>query len=155
MFVDHGGFGFPGGSGSDGGDTATEQELLWCLRRLALARPLGAGRDAHVHIALQRRFGDQGLGVEHLLRCLVVGLAQRAVRAISLHRPCCVLRSDDEWRLLLALRDAGRPARVAALLAPMAGQRGGELGPVLAGLRALVGQGRTARCCTPARPRIG
>lgn len=115
--------------------SVAERELLWCLRRLAMIRPLGSARDGHVHIALQRRFGDAGLGAEHLLRCLVVGLAQRAVRPLLLRVPCCPARTEDETRLLLALR---RPARAAALLGPMAGSRAGELTPILAGLGALL-----------------
>jgi hypothetical protein len=117
---------------------ATRREILWCLRRLAMVRPLGSARDAHVHALLQRRFGDQGLGLEHLLRCLIVGLAQRAVRPVRLLLPCHALVADDEQRLLLALADAARPARVAALLAPVAGSRGGELAPLLAGIAGLL-----------------
>jgi hypothetical protein len=117
------------------GLNAAERELLWCLRRLAMLRPLGSARDGHVHVALQLRFGDVGLGVEHLLRCLIVGLAQRALRPLLLHRPCCAGCSADEVRLLLALRN---PAQAALLMAPMAGARGGELEPILAGLGALI-----------------
>ncbi len=114
------------------------RDLLWCLRRTALLRPLGRGRDHHVHLLLQRRFGDAGLGLEHHLRCLLVALAHRAVRPIALHCPCRPALSSDEWRLLTALADAGRPARVAAVLAPLAGSRGGELAPLLAGIAALL-----------------
>jgi hypothetical protein len=115
-----------------------QRELLWCLRRLAMVRPLGSARDAHVHALLQRRFGETGLGLEHHLRCLIVGLAQRAVRPIRLHLPCHGAVAEDERRLLLALVEAGRAGRVAAVLAPMAGSRGGELAPLLAGIAALL-----------------
>ncbi len=113
------------------------RDLIWGLRRTAMLRPLGQGRDAHVHLVLQRRFGDGGLGLEHLLRCLVVGLARRAVRPIRLNPPCKAAVSPDEWRLLTALADAGRPARVAAVLAPLAGSRGAELAPLLHAIAAL------------------
>ncbi|OYQ29306.1 hypothetical protein CHU93_08190 [Sandarakinorhabdus cyanobacteriorum] len=114
------------------------RDLLWCLRRTAMLRPLGQGRDAHVHLLLQRGFGDGGLGLEHLLRCLVVGLARRATRPIHLHQPCRPQISDDEWRLLTGLAEAARPDRVAAVLAPLVGSRGAELAPVLAGIAALL-----------------
>lgn len=125
------------GSGGDPLSDA-ERDLLWCLRRTAMQRPLGSARDAQVHLLLQRRFGDQGLGIEHLLRCLLVGLARRAVRPLTLRTPCIPALTADEWRLLLALRAADAPARQAALLAPMAGSRGRELVPIISGLAALL-----------------
>lgn len=115
-----------------------QRDLLWCLRRTAMHAPGCMGRDPHVHLLLQRRFGDGGLGLEHLLRCLVMGLAQRATRPIRLNRPCRAPVSPDEWRLLTALADAGRPQRVAAVLAPLTGSRGGELAPLLAGIASLL-----------------
>lgn len=118
--------------------SAVERDLLWCLRRQAMLRPLGSARDAQVHALLQRRFGDVGLGLEHLLRCLVVGLARRAVRPVRLNLPCRDAISEDERRLLWALASVDRPARVAALLAPIAGTRGAELTPLLAGMAALL-----------------
>jgi hypothetical protein len=144
MFVQHDGMGSGAGpaggprSADPAGLTRTQRELLWCLRRLAMVRPLGSARDAHVHALLQQRFGEAGLGLEHHLRCLIVGLAQRAMRPIRLHLPCHAVLAADEQRLLLALADAGRPHGVAAVLAPMAGSRGGELAPLLAGIAALL-----------------
>lgn len=144
MFVRHyasgpeGGPSVPPRRDDPAGLTVTQRELLWCLRRLAMVRPLGSARDAHVHALLQRRFGEQGLGLEHLLRCLIVGLARRAVRPVRLHLPCHGAVAEDERRLLLALADAGRVPRVAAVLGPLAGSRGGELAPLLAGIAALL-----------------
>ncbi|WP_353217895.1 hypothetical protein [Sandarakinorhabdus sp.] len=120
------------------GLTPIQRDLLWCVRRLAMVRPLGSARDAHVHALLQRRFGEHGLGLEHLLRCLILGLAQRAVRPLRLHLPFHACVAADEQRLLLALAEASRPARAAAALAPMAGSRGAELVPYLAGIAALL-----------------
>ena len=144
MFLQHDGMG--AGDGPAGrprrddpaGLTHAQRELLWCLRRLAMVRPLGSARDAHVHALLQRRFGEAGLGLEHYLRCLIVGLARRARRPIRLHLPCHGALAPDEQRLLLALAEGTRPARVAAVLAPIAGSRGGELQPLLAGIAALL-----------------
>lgn len=134
------------GSGPAGGPrrddpaglTRAQREILWCLRRLAMLRPLGSARDAHVHALLQQRFGEVGLGLEHHLRCLIVGLARRAQRPIRLHVPCHGPLAPDEQRLLLALAESRRPARVAAVLAPLAGSRGSELQPLLAGIAALL-----------------
>lgn len=144
MFVQHdvnGPSGGPAGRSrrdDPAGLTPVQREILWCLRRLAMVRPLGSARDAHVHALLQQRFGEAGLGLEHHLRCLIVGLARRAVRPIRLHLPCHGAVAEDEQRLLLALAEARRPARVAAVLAPLAGSRGGELQPLLAGIAGLL-----------------
>lgn len=144
MFVRHdesgpdGGPSGPSRRDDPAGLTCVQRELLWCLRRLAMVRPLGSARDAHVHALLQQRFGEAGLGLEHLLRCLMVGLAQRAVRPVRLHMPCHGAVAEDEQRLLLAMADAPRAARVAAVLAPLAGSRGGELAPLLAGIAGLL-----------------
>lgn len=120
------------------GLTKLQRDLIWCLRRLALLQPVGCARDAHVHAFLQQRFGEAGLGLEHFLRCLIVGLAQRAVRPIRLHLPCHGPLAPDERRLLLALAEHRYPARLAAVLAPLAGLRGTELSPLLAGIAALL-----------------
>lgn len=147
MFLHHDDTGASGGPAGPprrddpAGLTPVQRDLLWCLRRLASLRPLGQARDAHVHLLLQRRFGGGGMGLEHLLRCLVVGLARRATRAVLLHRPCHAALTEDEQRLLRALADAQHPARVAAVLGPMAGSRGGELAPILAGIAALLPPG--------------
>lgn len=144
MFVQHDEMGSGGGSAGrprhddPAGLTRSQRDMLWCLRRLAMVRPLGQARDAHVHALLQQRFGEQGLGLEHHLRCLIVGLARRAQRPISLHLPCHGALAPDEQRLLLALAESRRPARVAAVLAPIAGSRAGELAPLLAGIAALL-----------------
>jgi len=145
MFVRHdvngpsgGPAGRPPRPGDPAGLTVVQRQILWCLRRLAMVRPLGSARDAHVHALLQQRFGAAGLGLEHHMRCLILGLAQRAVRPIRLHLPCHGALAEDEQRLLLALSERRHPARVAAVLAPMAGSRGGELQPLLAGIAALL-----------------
>ena len=147
MFVQHDVNGPSGGPAGrpqrddPAGLTPVQREMLWCLRRLAMLRPLGSARDAHVHALLQQGFGETGLGLEHHLRCLIVGLARRALRPIRLHLPCHGALAEDEQRLLLALAESGRPARVAAVLAPIAGSRGGELQPLLAGIAALLPPG--------------
>lgn len=145
MFVAHGADGWEGGGwhGDGGNDrgwapTPAERDCLWCLRRLALIRPIGSARDAGVHALLQRRFGSRGLGLEHHLRCLLVGLARRAVRPLALRAPCHRAITEDEARLLLALRAHHRPLAAAALLAPLTGERSAELVPLLAATAALL-----------------
>lgn len=124
----------PGNIGED------EQLLLWAWRRLALLEPLGEARCHAVHAVLQRRFGDNGLGVEHALSCVLVLLARRARHRIRFGEPCCPLLMEDEMRLILALRLA-RQGRAAAMLAPMVGPDGvAVLAPLLAFL---------AGCCAP------
>lgn len=133
---------FDAQQGEVAGLAGAERDLLWCLRRLALMQPLGSGRDGHVHLLLQRRYGDNGLAAEHLLRCLLVGLAHRALRKVALQRPCCLDCSDDERQLLRAIRRAAHPQRAEQALAAMAGPRAAELTPYLASLRMLTTSAR-------------
>lgn len=108
MFGD---FGSGGGEPWSGGHCsvdalgAAEARLLWSLRRLALMQPIGCARCHAVHIALQQEFGDAGLGIEHLLRCWLVGLSRLAVRRLAIGTPACPLLTADEAGLLLVLRD--------------------------------------------------
>lgn len=110
-----------------------EALLIWGLRRLALLRPLGSARCHALHITLHRACGDEGLGVEHLLRCLLVGLARRTDRALGFGQPACPLLTCDEALLLAALRsepDAG--------LAHLAGPRAAALAPLLRALKPMI-----------------
>ena len=86
---------------------AGEAMLIWGLRRLALLRPIGSARCHALHIALHRACGDEGLGIEHLLRCLLVGLARRTDRPLGFGQPACPLLTRDEILLLAAY--AGDP----------------------------------------------
>nr|WP_310522240.1 hypothetical protein [Polymorphobacter sp.] len=96
---------WPEGHGSVDALGAAEARLLWSLRRLALMQPLGRARCHAVHIALQQEFGDAGLGIEHLLRCWLVGLSRLAVRRLAIGAPACSLLTADEAGLLRVLRD--------------------------------------------------
>lgn len=86
-----------------------EARLLWALRRLALMQPIGAARCHAVHIALQQDFGEAGQGIEHLLRCILVGLSRIATRRLVIGEPGCGIVMTDEARLLALMRGtAGR-----------------------------------------------
>ena len=91
-----------------------DARLLWALRRLALMKPIGAARNHAVHIALQQDFGDAGLGLEHLLRCWLVGLSRLATRRLAFGEPACPLLLPDEARLLRVLHQSRCDASVAA-----------------------------------------
>ncbi len=115
---DHGFWPGPGRSGV-GDLPPVEQRLLWALRRMALLQPLGRARCHAVHIALQREFGDAGLGIEHLLRCWLVGMARLATRQLVLGTPACLMLTPDETLMLGVVR---RPDRDAGdVLARLAG----------------------------------
>ncbi len=113
-----------------------QQRLLWAIRRLALMQPLGAARCHAVYIALQQDFGDVGLGIEHLLRCWLVGLSRLATRRLVIGAPACPLLTDDEALLLRAL--ALPEAEAAAELVAMTGAaRAAGLTPLFAAVQAL------------------
>jgi hypothetical protein len=100
----------------------TDRRMLWALRRLALMQPIGAARCHTVHIALQQDFGEHGLGIEHLLRCLLVGLSRRADRHLVFGEPGCAMLLPDEAALLVALNygESDGEAALAALAGPQA-----------------------------------
>lgn len=110
----------------------TDQRLLWALRRLALMQPIGTVRCHAVHIALQQDFGDHGLGIEHLLRCLLVGLSRRADRHLVFGEPACALLLPDEAALLAVLRSDACDCEAA--LAALAGPQAAALLPIVDGL---------------------
>ena len=87
-----------------------EQQLLWALRRMALMQPIGQARCHTVHIALQQEFGDAGLGIEHLLRCWLVGMARMATRQLRLGTPGCPMLTGDESLMLDVVRQPGAAA---------------------------------------------
>ncbi len=113
----------------------TDRRLLWALRRLALMQPIGAARCHAVHVALQQDFGDSGLGVEHLLRCLLVGLSRRADRQLVFGQPACPLLLPDEVALIAILH--AHDADAEAALTALAGPRAAALLPLVQGLHAI------------------
>lgn len=112
---------------------AGEAVMIWGLRRLALLRPLGSARCHALHIALQQACGDEGLGVEHLLRCLLVGLARRTDRPLAFGQPACPVLTHDEALLLAALDGESGQG-----LARLAGARAATLAPLLDTLKPLL-----------------
>ena len=141
MFGDfeNGGAGWPGRHDSDDDTlTVTELRLLWALRRMALLQPLGQARCHAVHIALGQDFGEAGMGIEHLLRCWLVGLSRCAVRCVVIGEPANPMLLPDEARLLRALRLAGNADAAIAMLAPLAGSNGAAgLLPLLSAISTL------------------
>ena len=112
---------------------AGEALLIWGVRRLALLRPIGSARCHALHIALHQACGEDGLGIEHLLRCLLVGLARRTDRALGFGQPACPMLTRDEVLLLAALR-----AGAGEGLARLAGPRAAALAPLLETLRPML-----------------
>lgn len=134
---DENGSGYPGPVPHDRVDAlgAVDARLLWAIRRLALMQPIGAARCHAVHIALQQDFGEAGLGIEHLLRCWLVGLSRRTDRPLRLGEPACPLLLPDEAALLLILHSADDVARVR--LTALSGPETAPLMPLARSLRQL------------------
>ena len=97
MLIDHNAFRRPAAVADLPDDDAL---ILWSLRRLVVAWP----RCHTVHAALHLRFGDAALGIEHLLRCLLVGIARHADRGLAIGDPTCTIVLPDEADLLAAVR---------------------------------------------------
>lgn len=78
------------------------------------------------------------MGIEHLLRCWLVGLSRCAVRSVVIGEPANPMVLPDEMRLLRALRLAGNADAAIAMLAPLAGSNGAAgLLPLLSAISAL------------------
>lgn len=130
------GFGQAANVGDVGDRVATDACLLWCLRRLVLIARRGKARCPMVHVMLQRQFGDAGLGIEHLLRCLMLGLAMHSSRRLAFGLPGCPLRTDDEIALLALITDRNPAAcGTAPALMGVAGEAAGVLQPLVEALR--------------------
>ena len=119
----------------DDGLSADEALLLWSVRRLAIAWP----RCHAVHVALQQRYGQDGLGVEHLVRCWLRALADRATRQLTIGQPACPMILPDEAAMLIAVRHAGDGSnRTGLALASLCGGVESDLEGLVTALRALV-----------------
>ena len=104
------------------GLSVVEGQLLPVLRQMARVQPIGSAQCPGTHAALQRDFGEAALGVEHLLRCCLVGLARKSARVPGYGELACPLLTEDEARLFDVLRAAGRDdARAAQLLSGFGG----------------------------------
>lgn len=99
---------------------ADEALILWSMRRMIVAWP----RCRAVEIALHRRWGDDGLGVEHLLRCWLSALAGHAAHPLTVGDPACALLLPDEGAMLFVLRYADKPERARPALAALCGSEG-------------------------------
>ena len=71
--------------------------------------------------------------VEHLLRCLLAGLARRTDRPLGFGQPACPMLTRDEILLLAAFTGAAGPG-----LARLAGDRAAALAPLLHSLRPML-----------------
>jgi hypothetical protein len=75
------------------GDSRT---LLAAVRHMIIAWP----RSPAAHAMLIDRYGGGGGGIEHLLRCLLVGIGRTTRRRPAFGSPCCALVLPDEAELL-------------------------------------------------------
>lgn len=86
-----------------------EQLLLWSMRHMLVCWPTCGS----VSSALHQAYGDDALGVEHLLRCLLTGLGAYSARRLRVGDPTCALLLADERAILSALRSARREPETA------------------------------------------
>lgn len=109
-----------------------EQLLLWSMRHLLVCWP----SCASVRCALHRAYGDEALGVEHLLRCLLTALSAYSLRTLKVGDPTCARLLADESAILFALRSArGDPDAACDALAELCGEpRAARLLPLAASL---------------------
>jgi len=106
----------------------TEQLLLWSIRHMLVCWP----SCASVRSALHDAHGDDALGIEHLLRCLLTAIGVWSTRSLAIGDPTCALLLPDEGALLYALRASRREPEAArlALMELCAEPRAGALLPL-------------------------
>lgn len=86
--------------------------ILWALRRFVVGWP----RPSCLHAALIEAYGDHACGIEHLLRCLVTGIAMHGRRKLEIGAPSCTALLPDESELLEAIGLDGAEADGDALV---------------------------------------
>ncbi len=133
MYIDHDAFRRPTTLADLPPDEAL---LLWSLRRMVIAWP----RCHTVHAALHARYGDTALGVEHLLRCWLLGVSRHARRQLVIGDPTCTLLLPDEAVLLAVVRGATPADAAEAALVGLTGNPcAGCLAPLAASLAEIAG----------------
>ncbi len=116
-----------------------EALLLWSIRRIVVAWP----RSHVVQAALHSRYGDAGLGVEHLIRCLLVGVSRHTSRQLIVGDPNCTLVIGDEPALLMIIR---LPESAASALIALTGNPCADcLAPLAAAYGVATAPGRGGR----------
>lgn len=108
-----------------------EALLIWSVRHLLVCWPTCGSVEA----ALHARWGDDALGVMHLLRCWLTGLGLHARRPFTVGDPTCAILLPDERALLAQLR-APSPAGLSRMCE---NSRAARLLPLVTGLARLTG----------------
>ncbi len=118
-----------------------EQLLLWSIRHMLVCWP----SCGSVRSALHQAYGDEALGVEHLLRCLLTALGAYSARTLKVGDPTCSRLLADENAILFALRMARRePESARAALVQVCGEpRAARLLPLAASLGDVAGCSQT------------
>lgn len=119
-----------------------EQLLLWSMRHMLICWP----SCASVRSALHAAYGEDALGIEHLLRCLLTAIGVWSMRSLALGDPTCARLLADEGALLDVLRAcrSDPEAARAALVALCAHPRADALLPLAVSLADATGLSRPA-----------
>jgi hypothetical protein len=108
--------------------------ILWALRRLVIGWP----RPPCLHAALIEAYGDNACGIEHLLRCLLTGIAMHGQQRLEIGAPCCAALLPHEAELLEAIGLDGAEPDPTALIRLCDNPAAAQLCVIAAGLRAAV-----------------
>lgn len=114
-----------------------EQLLLWSLRHMLVCWPTCGSVPSALHDA----YGDDALGLEHLLRCFLTAIGAWSARSLAVGDPTCALLLADEGILLYVLRTArADPSAARTALAELCAEpRAGALLPLAASLAEVAG----------------
>ncbi len=120
------------------------QTILWALRRLVIGWP----RPSCLHGALIEAYGENACGIEHLLRCLLTGIAMHGNRRLEIGAPCCASLLPHEAELLEAIGLDGAEADPSALVRLCDNPAAARLSVLAAGIGMAVSDAHTARLRT-------
>lgn len=112
------------------------QTILWALRRLVIGWP----RPPCLHAALIEAYGDNACGIEHLLRCLLTGIAMHGTRRLEIGAPCCAALLPHEAELLEAIGLDGAESDPSALVRLCDNPAAAQLSVLAAGISAAVAE---------------
>lgn len=97
----------------------SEQLLIWSMRHMLVCWPTCGSVRGALHAA----YGDDALGVEHLLRCFLTGIGVWSARALTVGDPTCAPLLADEGMILFILRAArGEPTAASDALIELCAQ---------------------------------
>ena len=122
--------------------------IVAAIRHMVVGWP----RSPIAHALLIDRYGDAGVGIEHLLRCLLVGIGRLSQRKLTVGAPCSAFLLPDETALLDAIGGDGAQPDPSALVRLTGTAKGAQLAPIARLVGETLGREARADACSSGAP---